>query len=187
MPDKKVPRWQILRGRNLLQSAANIAVVVASACVVWVAVLGGGSRREPSGPGVYEPGDILEAVEGLDLSSAPRTLLMALREDCKYCKASQPFYRRLSASVAKASRGGVRLVVVTTDGSDQMLGHLTAGEVRVDQVLTVPFGALAKIPGTPMLILTDSGGKVQRVWRGRLSPKDEAGVIEALGLPEEAR
>ena len=187
MPDRKVSRWQIFRGRDLLQSAANIAVVVASACVVWAVIVGGGSRREPVAPKVYEPGDTFEAVEGLDLSSAPRTLLMALREDCTYCKASQPFYRRLSASVAKSSSGAVRLVVVTTDDSDQMLEHLTAGQVRVDQVVTVPFGALMHIPGMPMLVLADSGGKVHKVWRGRLSPKDEAGVIEALGLTEETR
>ena len=36
------------------------------------------------------------------------------------------------------------------------------------------------VVGTPTLLLVDARGKVSDVWRGKLQPNDEEGVIGAL-------
>lgn len=163
-----------------LQTTANIAVLVASMAVLWIAW----QRTQtptPEPPPTYAVGERIDAVDGLDLRASPHTLLMALREDCRFCKDSVPFYQRLTAAAEGTAGRAFQLTVVSTDAQPALSEYLTANGVEVDRIVNIRPGAL-KIPGTPHLLLVDATGTVKRVWRGRLNATQEQEVLDALGL-----
>ena len=80
-----------------LHTAANIMVIAAAVCVVGVALQVALTRRNARNPTpTYAVGEKINAVDGLDFRAASTTLLMVLREDCRYCQASLTFYQRLT-------------------------------------------------------------------------------------------
>jgi len=164
-----------------LQSAANIAVIAAALCVVLVAV----QRLRPTVAeplSTYAVGDRMDALSGVDFTSAPHTLVMAVREDCQYCKDSVPFYQRLTAaarSVGPDQRSGV--VVVSTDAEPSISAYLMASDIQVDRIVSVAPGEL-RLPATPILLVVDRSGVVVRVWRGRLAASKEREVFATLGI-----
>jgi hypothetical protein len=148
-----------------LQTVANIAVILASLAVLWMAW----ERSQPAGPEpppTYAVGDQMDAVDGVDFRGSERTLILALREDCRFCRDSMPFYQKLTTAAGAATGRAFRLTVLSTDSQAALSAYLRANGVEVDDVVSYQSGAL-KIPGTPLLILLDRGGVVQRVWRGR--------------------
>jgi len=122
----------------------------------------------------------MDSLEGVDFRAAPRTLIMALREDCRYCRDSIPFYRELTGELGNGTPRP-QLVVVSTDPAASMKAYLKAGGLQVDHVVEYQLNAL-KIPATPMLLLIDGNGLVQRVWRGRLASGGQKEVFGALGI-----
>jgi hypothetical protein len=165
-------------GRGL-QMLANVAVIAASGCVIWWIAT---QRTPPAdrGPSTsYAVGESVGTVAGVDFRDARETLLMVLREDCRYCRDSMTFYQQLSS--AQRDTRGIRLVVVSTDAQGSMSAYLRSNAVQVDRVVTVAPGAL-KVSGTPCLLLVDSAGKVKKVWRGKLGATQEREVLAALGL-----
>jgi hypothetical protein len=123
----------------------------------------------------------MDPLEGVDFGAARQTLVMALRQDCRFCQDSLPFYQQLVAAAGGRAAGALQLTVVSTDPSSSLSEYLGANGVVVDHVVAVQRGSL-KIPGTPQLLLVDSGGLVTRLWRGRLGPDQEREVFRELGL-----
>ena len=164
-----------------VQVLANLSVIVAAGCVVWLATqrVLPGAARSPSPPPIYAIGESVGAVVGVDFRESPETLLMVLREECRYCKESVPFYQQLSAAEKDSRR--IRMVVASTDAQASMSAYLQSNKVQVDRVVTVAPDSL-KVPGTPCLLLVDSAGKVKKVWRGKLSVAQEREVFSVLGL-----
>jgi hypothetical protein len=158
---------------------ANVAVLVASGCVIWWFAA---QRMAPAsrGPSTsYAIGESVGAVAGVDFRDSRETLLMVLREDCRYCRESVPFYQQLSS--AKRDPRGIRVVVVSTDSPGSMSAYLRSNAIQADRVVTVRPGIL-KVPGTPSLLLVDGTGKVKQMWRGKLGAAQEREVFAALGL-----
>ena len=162
-----------------LQMLANFAVIVASGCVIWWFVA---QRMAPANGGpspAYAIGEDVGAVAGVNFRDSRETLLMVLREDCRYCRDSVPFYQQLSS--AQRDTRGLRLVVASTDVPEAMSAYLRSNAIQVDGVVTVGPGTL-KVPGTPHLLLIDSVGKVKQMWRGKLGAAQEREVFAVLGL-----
>ena len=123
----------------------------------------------------------MDPVGDVDFAAAPATLLIVIREDCRFCQDSIPFYRQLSDARIKQPGSGVRLVVASTDVSESLASFLKSKEIRVDHISNVQAGDL-KVPGTPALLLIDRSGKVAKVWRGRLAERQQKEVLLTLGL-----
>jgi hypothetical protein len=163
-----------------LQALANIAVIVASLCVVWLAWQRT-QHATPKPPPTYIVGERIDALGGVGFQASAQTLVMALREDCRYCRASVPFYRELTEALRKRTDGATQLVVVSTDSVPAMSAYLKAHDIHVDRVAVYRPGEL-KIPGTPFLFLVDKAGTVKSVWRGQLATSQELEVFALLGL-----
>ena len=175
-PGVTVPSAMAMR----LQAAANVAVLLASVGVLWMAW----QRSQPTGPEpppTYAVGEQMDAVDGVDFRRSERTLVLALREDCRFCQDSVPFYQKLSAAAGAIAGRDLQFTVVSTDTQTALSMYLKANHVEVDHIVSIRPGAL-KIPGTPLLLMVDSDGVVQRVWRGRLAADQEKEVFQVLGL-----
>lgn len=168
-----------------VQLLANIGVIALCVLVGWMAVKKSGAwtgAPDPSGrPPVYRSGDAIDAVAGVDFKAARRTLVMVVREDCRFCAESLPFYQKLSQAHAKNPGQDLRVIVATTDAHEALAAYLKSNHVDVDQVVTIAAGAL-KVPGTPSLLLVDATGRILNFWRGRLPPQQEQEALRVLGL-----
>lgn len=166
-----------------LQVAASVATIgaclVLAGAAVWMIASAQRTAR-PSAP-AYSDGERMDAVPGVDFSESRQTLVLAVQENCGYCKASVPFYHRLTSALKGSPTAGTRLVVVSTDPVASTSAVLQAGNIRADSVQQVAPGAL-KIPGTPYLVLVDRSGTVRRTWRGMLSSTGETDVFAALSI-----
>lgn len=132
-------------------------------------------------PPTYAVGEQIDAIDGVDFRASAQTLVMVLREDCRYCRESVPFYQKLTAANGKTTERALRVVVASTDAPALMSAYLKASEVQVDQVAGVRPGGL-KVPGTPFLVLVDANGTVTQVWRGKLGVSQEQELFALLGL-----
>jgi len=167
------------------QLLANIGVIALCLLVGWLAVKKSGAwtgAPDLSGrPPVYRTGDAIDAVAGVDFKAARRTLVMVVREDCRYCAESLPFYQKLTEARAKNPGQDLRVIVATTDAHETLAAYLRSNRVDVDKVVTIAAGAL-KVPGTPSLLLVDATGRILSFWRGKLPPQQEQEVLRVLGL-----
>ena len=113
---------------------------------------------------------------GVDWAASKRTLILALRPGCYYCKASAAFYQQL---VRETNSEECRLLVVlpdTTFEGSQYLEDLGLGGLDVKNAAFKPAG----IRVTPSLILADHMGAVQKVWNGELSPEAKADLLNRV-------
>lgn len=113
---------------------------------------------------------------GIDWSSQPKTLVMALQKGCHFCSESAPFYKRLSESVRNK---GVKLVVVLPTVSEESAAYLDELGLSGVEVKEMSLKDL-QVGGTPTLILLDGKGEVTRYWVGKLPSEKETEVLEQL-------
>lgn len=163
-----------------LQQLANLAVVAASVAVIWF--VWDKPARDIGRAEGYAVEDPMDPIDGVDFARNGSTLLMMLREDCRFCQESIPFYKRLTTAVAH-SASPHRIVVVSTDPLERMSAYLGAAGVQVSHLAGVTPGQL-RVPGTPMLLLVDNTGVVREVWRGKLNRAQEVEVLRALDLSD---
>ena len=168
-----------------LNIAVNLAILVACAATVYSIAAAHTTQPSPTRRAALQKGERLDSLRGHGLQNADRTLVMVIHSECKYCHASLPFYRKLTA---RLSSGGsfpqVQLMVVTKEDHRSMVHYLESESLSVPHVVTVSDEALRewKIPGTPTLILVDRTALVLGVWFGKLTGDGEAAVESALGL-----
>lgn len=111
-----------------------------------------------------------------DFAAKDKTLLMALKKDCRYCTESAEFYRKVTdAAGAKNVQVIALFPHLATDGQE----YLKQINVSVVDTRQADFAAL-QVGGTPTLILTDKTGAIQKVWMGKLPPEKEKEVIDSL-------
>jgi len=109
------------------------------------------------------------------LDAERQTLLIFVRDGCRYCDASMEFYRRLGTSQRK-----VRLAVVSYDPRETLSEYVSRHRLQVDLVRSVPRGSL-KLQGTPTLLLVGVDRRVQAIWSGQLQSADqEKEVLRAI-------
>ena len=125
-------------------------------------------------------------IAGVDYKQAPRTLILALNVDCRYCTRSVPFYN----SVAEARRenaGQFNLVAAFINKDPELVkSYVEQKGLSVQAIPGVDLDNLG-VHMTPTLILVDSAGKVLDSWRGELQPDGERELFAALGLPYKSK
>jgi len=119
------------------------------------------------------------ALPGTGWSSHERTVVMVLKEGCRFCTSSAPFYQRLVKAAAKSPE--VHLMAVLPQEIPQGKKYLDTLGVAVSDVQHEELASL-KIAGTPTLLLIDRSGIVKNVWVGQLTAEGEADVLSKAGL-----
>lgn len=112
----------------------------------------------------------------VDWAANKKTLVLALRDDCRFCTESMAFYRTLTE---KSRERGVQSIAIFPNSQADGLTYLSKHEVQVSEVKQVPFPDV-KISATPTLILIDENGVVENSWTGKLAPEKETVVLESL-------
>jgi len=175
--------------------AANIAVIIAMALLSAVLVryliipksdlpgVGRLQRTNPTDSAIrtasaqvrkqIEPGTRL-AIENIDWTKSPETLLLLVSTTCHFCSESAPFYQRLAQT-----HGTAQLVVLMPQSVSEGKKYLDDLKVNIEDIRQVNFGSLG-VRGTPTLILVDADGVVKGSWMGKLGPNDEKEVMDTI-------
>lgn len=168
--------------KTKLEAIANVAVIAVALGVGFVVLRA--KLAEPRIPRSVALGDHLTPVPGIAWSKHRRTLVLALRSDCHYCRDSAPFYQRLAQSKPPSADD---VEIVAAFPNDAVAVHQAVEEdaLSIRSVSGVPIDKW-RVVGTPTLILVDSQGQVVRSWTGVLTPRSELEVIAALGPSTQA-
>jgi thiol-disulfide isomerase/thioredoxin len=172
-----------------LEATANAAIVLT--CAMAIAVVAArfiGNRHssdsELKAKGVLTTGETLpiSVVDTAFLRQADETLLIYGKSECTFCKASAPFYERLSHDIRATSSGRMQLGWLTTDtvGTAEEYLRLTNTLVAHTFTISQDQSRLLRLPGTPSLVLVNSRGTVQRVWVGALDESHEQEVRQLV-------
>jgi hypothetical protein len=119
------------------------------------------------------------------VSRADRTLFVIVREGCRYCAASMPFYRRLIATRnAAAATSKLRLVAAVLDEPDQQSAEDYAKSHRLQFDQTVGLTPWQQrqlvVTGTPTLVLANRDGVIEKRWVGRIDESAQRLVLDEL-------
>lgn len=162
-----------------IEVLANIAIIIIALLLAGVLVknyllprASVASRTDRPATAI-KPGSKIN-LPGEDWAMNGRTLLLGLSNTCHFCSESAPFYQRLTQK-----RGGIRLVAVLPQTTDEGRKYLQGLGVAVDDVRQVTFDSLG-INGTPTLILVNNAGIVTDVWQGKLMADEELKVLSRL-------
>jgi hypothetical protein len=126
---------------------------------------------------VYQVGEMFPALSAFRPTKGVASLLLVLRDGCRYCDASMPFYQRIVEAGRKAT-GRLEVVASCIDPAEVCKAYLAEHNVAL-RSLSVSGEAL-KITGTPTVILVDERGAVEAVWSGQLAPAREQEVLDAI-------
>jgi rhodanese-related sulfurtransferase len=165
LPRQKLIRWSV----NFLLVASSITLLT---------LLINRSHEKPRPPTLTPSARI--NINGIDFGSRRQTLLLALAKDCEYCTASARFYRWLGDGLA--NRQDVEMAVVFPDADEEGKWYLKSLGIEVRLAHRAHLADLG-IHNVPTLALVDQNGVVKNVWIGKLPPKKEAEVMQALGMP----
>ena len=180
-----VPSLRLLtreKFKYILDVTTNIVVVLFGIVAIGVLVK---SYFAPPGakPSIaITKGSVFTEIAGVDYKQTPRTLILALNVDCRYCTRSVPFYNSL-AEARQENAGRVNIVAAFINKDAELVkSYAEEKHLSVQAIAGVDLDQLG-VQTTPTLIMVDSGGKVLDSWRGELQPDGEREVFAALGLP----
>ena len=115
-------------------------------------------------------------ISDVDWRRSKQTLVVVLREGCRFCSDSAEFYRRL----AKESRQTkTKLVTVLPGSIEASRRYLEGLSVPISEVRQSPLSQI-NVRGTPTLLLVNDKGVVTKSWVGQLPPDKETEVIDAV-------
>jgi hypothetical protein len=179
-----VPSLKLLTRKNLksiLGLTTNIVVVLFAVVASVVLVKNYLAPQSASTSAAIRKGSVFPQIAGTDYKQAPRTLILALNVDCRYCTRSVPFYNLLAE--ARQENPGQFNIVAAFINNDAALVRSYAEEkqLSVQTIAGVDLDKLG-IHLTPTIILVDNRGNVLDSWRGALQPDGEREVFNALGL-----
>lgn len=172
--------------RTKLDTAANVAIIVACAAAVFVLLnnqfqfLGPQRAAPPAMPGQVAKGEVFAELQKVVPAGAPKALVMALSPTCGFCTQSMPFYKRLVDE--RNEKGSPVKVIAAVPGEgvrQEESTKLAEAGVATDGVVTLDF-AKVKVAGTPTILLVDNKGKVLDVWVGKLDEGGEKAVLKVL-------
>lgn len=165
--------------KQSLEMAANLGVLVAAILVaayfVHLYIVQHGST-EPSYRAA--PGTRLALPASYDFTAHERTLILAIQEDCRYCEASMPFYKEITARI-NGGCSGYGLVAVLPNppaAADRFLSQYGLEIPRLANTRLLSLG----VTGTPTVVLVDHEGTVLDVWVGELSRDGEQELLALL-------
>ncbi len=171
-----------------LEIAADLITIFAAAAVCWLMLAPAYTPRtgvpatatNPTSPRAPASAHrSVPALPGVSYSSSDRTLLIAVRSDCRFCRNSLPFYQRIIEERHKRGNRGLQIVFASPGWDTQVKDTLAHDGVAVDGVLFTRLEPLG-IPSTPTLLLVDRAGRIQQSWRGELPTSAQGAVLRAL-------
>ncbi len=163
--------------KEKLEVVTNIVLIIL-ACVVgyrfWQ------SRPAPAGPAAdsVKVGDQLPSLPSYNWKAHDRTLVLALKNGCRFCEESIPFYRKL-AELEKSNQIDAHLIAVFPDDPAVVRELVKMQRLEVEAFPGIELGQV-KVAGTPTLILVDRQGRVFKVWIGELESAGQADVVNAI-------
>lgn len=167
--------------KNILDVTTNVVVVVFA--VVAISVLVKNYFAPPGKISVdFKKGSVFPQISGVDYKQTPRTLILALNVDCRYCSRSVPFYNSLAEAHQKNAGQFNLIAAFINKDAGLVKSYAEEKQLAVRAIPGVDLDQLG-VHMTPTLILVDNAGKVLDSWRGALQPDGEREVFDALGLP----
>src|ERR1700687_340929 len=166
--------------RDRIQTAANIAIILA-VCLIGGVIVRDYIAQRTNSRGISSRGistGTRISVPEIDFARVDRTLLIALRQGCRYCDESAPFYKNILARTKDDPSVHVMAILQQpTEASRKSLEGLGVG---VEDVKRVHFSTIGIGP-TPTMLLVDRQGTVKRLWVGKLASEKEADVFKEIG------
>lgn len=168
--------------KTILDVTTNVAVVLFAIVAIGALVKNYLAPQHANASVSIRKGTVFPKIAGLDYTQAPRTLILALNVDCRYCTRSIPFYNSLAA--ANQQNGDQVNITAAFINKDAALlkSYAEEKQLAVQTVAGVDLDKLG-VQTTPTLILVDNAGKVLDSWRGELATDGEREVFAALDLP----
>ncbi|MFN2492960.1 MAG: TlpA family protein disulfide reductase [Pyrinomonadaceae bacterium] len=168
------------RIRTYLEVATNavvllVAVLILSAFAVSHFSRPATNRTVSDG---LQRGQQIPSLGGIDYSSSPHTLLIAMSTQCGHCTASIPFYNQL-AGLKSNGKAQLRIVTAFSNPDENVRQYVEQHQLKLEAKNSVDFRQL-KIAGTPTMILVDPSGRVVDFWVGELSSEDQQRVVQSL-------
>jgi len=163
--------------KEKLEVVTNI-VLIGLACVIGYHFLQAHRTPENPPPISLKVGDQLPSLPAYDWKAHERTLVLVLKNGCRFCEESIPFYRKL-AELEKSNQTDAHLIAVFPDDPAAVRQLLETQRLAVEAFPGVELTQL-KVEGTPTLILIDRQGRVSKVWVGELEAAGQADVVTAI-------
>jgi len=110
-------------------------------------------------------------------SDSPRTVVLALSGQCRFCKMSAEFYRALVDSARPDRFRVVAAVKKSADDSEPNLAELGIEKAR--DIREADLAGLG-VRHTPTVMVVNRRGVVEAAWVGKLSASQEAEVFRAV-------
>lgn len=169
--------------KSYLESATNIAVLLASVAVLLVCAQNNFTvdSTPPLIKGLQK-GDILSPLPTYNYGDSSRTLIVALNIDCGYCSDSIPFYKRL-IEAAQTNSKATKIIAVFQNSTNKVEQYLQERQFNVKTISNANLNAF-NVSATPTMILVDSQGRILDFWIGKLSTENEELVIKAINNSE---
>jgi hypothetical protein len=162
-----------------IELIANIAIILVAIVLGGVLVkkfLLTDSAPTPTGERSQPQVGAKANLPDTDFSAKDKTLLLAMKKDCRFCTDSVGFYRKLTAA---ADEKNVRVIAVFPHSVEMGQIYLKEINLAVPEFRQADFTALG-VGGTPTLILTDNTGEIKKFWVGQLPPEKEKEVLDSL-------
>lgn len=184
VPSLSSPTWKKLK--DILDLTTNVVVVLFAVVAIGVLVKNYLAPQDTKTRVAITKGTLFPEIAGVDYKQNPRTLILALNVDCRYCTRSVPFYNSL-AEARQENSGQVNIVAAFINKDAGLVkSYSNEKQLSVQTIAGVDLDKLG-VHTTPTLILVDSAGKVLDSWRGELQPYGEREVFTALSLPYKPR
>ncbi|MBZ5566210.1 MAG: hypothetical protein LAN64_00010 [Acidobacteriia bacterium] len=156
-----------------LEVAANILLIIVTIMVGFTLVVNYRARRPVSRPSLTGRELPIHDIAWSDYS---RTLVLILRKECRFCRESSPFYRRL---VLQAHARHVRVIAILPDSPADARLYLAGEEIAVDCIVQLRANDV-RVAGTPTLLTVNRQGVVEKEWVGKVPSEKEEEVIRSL-------
>jgi hypothetical protein len=184
VPSLRSQTWKKLKG--ILDVTTNVVVIVFAVVAIGVLVKNYFAPQGVKTSVAVKKGSVFPEIAGVDYKQTPRTLILALNVDCRYCTRSVPFYNSLAgAQQEKADQVNIVAAFINKDPA-LVKSYADEKQLSVQTITGVDLDKLG-VHSTPTLILVDSAGKVLDSWSGELQPDGEREVFAALGLPYKSK
>ncbi len=137
-------------------------------------------RRTPENlsPAWVKVGDQLPSLPAYDWKAHDRTLVLALRNGCRFCEGSIAFYRKL-AELEKSNQIDAHLIAVFPDDLAAVRQLVETERLAVEAFPGIELSRV-KVEGTPTLLLVDRQGRVSKIWIGELAAAGQADVVKVI-------
>jgi peroxiredoxin len=179
-----------LTGKNLYSIFLHLVVVILTLEVVILArqnkELKGGPTAAPQES--LKVGDYfsLSGIVPLDRngrldSTSVRQMIFVFTTRCPFCKETLPFWKEIAHRVVKAQ--DVSLIGICLDEVVLTKAYVEEQQVTFPVFVAIDKESLVrrnKLHGVPQTIVRTTGGRVEKVWKGRLTEQQFHEVVRAI-------